>query len=65
MDAFVAFCMGIICTLVTIMAIWGNPATIKRAANCEFVGGKMHADVCVVDGKVVNLKDAKVVIQQP
>ena len=65
MDGFVAFCIGIICTLLTIMVIWGTPAQQEITHNCEFIGGEIHGDVCVVNGEVVNLKDAKVVIQQP
>lgn len=31
---------------------------------CQFLGGQMHDDVCVVNGRVVDIKTAKPQIQE-
>jgi hypothetical protein len=30
---------------------------------CKFLGGQTHDDVCIVDGKVIDIKNAKVVLK--
>lgn len=61
MGSFVGFMVGLLCCLVIVLVTTSDrPNTSdRRQAICDYLGGTVHGDVCIKDGKVVtiNLKD--------